>query len=143
MDYANLQKGDVISVNKVERITGTKYPTMEYQLAAVALAKEIEHKTEELDNPVTTCQKQGAIFILKDSEAAEYNDKRFKCSLKSGKYRLRKQMQVNTGNLATDEKSKHLQRCRKNSLTVQAAEMAQRGELPPLTQSSNLVGAAS
>lgn len=137
IDYESLEKGDVISIAKIEHITGKKYPTQEYDLAALQLRHEIEREMEDIGYPVVTRQKQGNILILKDNEAAEYTHNGFIQKLKGMGRFLDKQLQVDTNNLSSKEKKRHLRKCRKDSLTLQGAKMGRRGKLPSLGKGKN------
>lgn len=73
IDYDAIQKGDIIPVDRVEKITGKKQGCSDYDFAVLKLKDRIERELHERGNVWTLRTEKGAIKILKDEEAALYN----------------------------------------------------------------------
>lgn len=106
-DYDSLSKGTVIPVEKLEEITRLSHEDAAYSLAALRLKEQIEFELESRGRPVTVATENGALCILTDEEAAEYNHRMFRQYLRRiAKSHVRK-CAVDVNHLGPDEKVKH------------------------------------
>lgn len=77
LDIDAIVKGMVITVPQVEQITGKKHGTKDYDFAAMALRKYILDETVARGMIITIKHDKGALRILQDGEASDYNQKKF------------------------------------------------------------------
>lgn len=118
IDFDALKKGDDIPVSLIEHISGTKYGTDAYSVAALQLRKQIESRLEEREEPlyVVIVSRLGVIHICTDEEATRVSYSRVEhasASLRRNTIRL---IRVDTGNLSQAELADHDRRLRIASL---------------------------
>jgi len=119
MDYDALKKGDVIAVADVERITGKKQGTKEYQFALLGLVKRMRDALFHQEKFWTIAIRKDAVCILNDVEASEYNPREYESSRNRLK-RLHVQcLAVDSAELTDGQREAHYRR-----LQVQAFEMS-------------------
>ena len=139
VDYANLQKGDVITARKIEHITGFKQDSNAFRFAMMQLQSTIERTMEQRGTPVTIKSEKNSLRVLKDEEASEYNHKRTLQQV-VGVMRTHKRAQlVDTGNLTKEDKKTHAQRLAVSGHFAQALTRA-REEIPTLTHKRKTPG---
>lgn len=104
----NLKKGDFLSRQKIEMITGISYSDRKYSIACLQLSKKIEAIYEEV--PIFTRIDKGGILLMKDAEADAYFHERQVGYRKRIADVFNKQGNINYENLSLAEKEAHLQR---------------------------------
>ena len=132
IDYMALQKGDVIGIEELEKITHKQVGTDAYDLAVMGIRKRILDEREDL----TVVHDHDTLRILTDPEASTYNDTRFKRSIRVMCESNNRLIQVDTSQFNKELSDKHLRRIELNSRTYQAAMLGRRGKLtlPPVTR---------
>lgn len=118
-DYDNLKKGDEIPVEQLEHITRTKYGDDKYSLRVLSLCEQIERELKERGRHVTVVQRKGAIRILLDSEAAEYNSMRFRQQQEGLVRSHYRGLAVVSANLDETERKRHERRMENQSKILQ------------------------
>ncbi len=73
IDYDTLNKGDSITRERLERITGKAAGTKDYQLKLLAIQSQIERELHQRNRHWTVKIQKDEIRILTDSEASTYN----------------------------------------------------------------------
>jgi len=73
IDFDILEKGDVIPTSDLEALTGEVYGTSAYSLAILKYQMEIRNRLADRGLFVTVKCDRGALRILTDSEASQYN----------------------------------------------------------------------
>lgn len=141
LDFDGLKKGDVISIEVIERIANCKCDTTDYALKAMALAEKIMCVKKEHLEPVTAKVEKGTIRILLDHEATVYNDKTVRAGLRKIGRGCERMSEVDTRQLTGEQHNKHLRRLEVNSRTFQGALMGRRGELPGKQKVAEIAGA--
>lgn len=107
VDYEALQKGDVITVERLEKITGKSHGTVAHQLGVLQLMGQIERDMWAANKRVTLKLDKGAIVVCTDSEAAIKNARDFMLGLrKLSRSHVRNQF-VDVSQLADDERAAH------------------------------------
>ncbi len=71
LDYEALKKGDVISQEQLEHITGEQAGTQEFQLKVLGLREKIEGAKEDMGEPVVLASHENTLRVLTDLEASE------------------------------------------------------------------------
>jgi hypothetical protein len=137
IDFESLEKGDVIGVEKLEKITGKVNGTQAYAFAILGLCQYIQNGMDNLNKPVTCKIDKGRIRILTDSEASDYLDHRDEQNRSEQKRIVRHSLNVDQGNLNDEQKSVHLQRIRKQSLELQGRMLGFKNKLPRLAEKDN------
>lgn len=102
-DYDQLKKGDELSPEEIERITGKKPGTDEYRFAVMGLQALIQDRT----GYTAKCQSDGSLKVLTDPEAAEHNRKLFAQNLRAMANRHTLNTQVDVDNLPEDARRRH------------------------------------
>jgi len=74
MDFDAMEKGDVISVAELERITGLKSGTSAYDFAVLKLRGLIQCEQQARGRYVVIASHKGTLRILLDKEATTYLD---------------------------------------------------------------------
>lgn len=87
IDFDSLEKGDVISNEELEKITGHKYGTTKFAFAVINLRQKIFDKR----GFTATHNQEIGLRILVDSESSFYNDKDFH-NKRRGMFRAHKKM---------------------------------------------------
>jgi hypothetical protein len=125
-DYANMKKGDVITVEEIERLSKTKRGTPKYAFAVLGYQNQIENTMANLDKPVSTRQVRYSIEIMTDPQATKYMELSA-LAHERGMFRaLRGLGKVNVGNLTTDEVQAHQDRIIYISRMAQGARNGRR-----------------
>jgi hypothetical protein len=119
MDFDTLQKGDVIPVADVERMTGKKQGTKQYAFAALNIVKRMRDHLFDKEKFWTIAMRKDAICILTDVEAAEYNPHEYETSRNRLKRLHVQTLAVDSMKLSDDQRDTHYRR-----LQVQAFEMS-------------------
>ena len=107
INFDTLQKGSVIHPDDVAQATDCEVGSTAYGLAAMGLCKRIEDDLLSRGMPVTVIIRSGAIHVLSDEEASEYNRRAFYKRL-AGMARDHTRMQrVDVGQLSELARAKH------------------------------------
>ena len=126
LDFDALQKGDVITIDRLEAITGKRRGTQEYQLAVLGLRERIISECKDRDKFFTVAIVKGNLRILKDDEAAIYNSRTFKMGMKRSRKSLSRLAKVDVGNLDDLQKKSHERNLIVFGKMLQAARSAQK-----------------
>jgi len=124
IDCEQLAKGDVIPIERIEMVTEKNYPSQEYQLALLALKQDLEKRMYDLGRPVTIKQERGALRILKDDEASEYNYVLFDQHVKGLVRRHRMNCLVDVSQMNETMKNAHRRRLAIEGCVIQAVSDA-------------------
>ena len=83
LDYDQLHKGSIISIETIEEYCGYEHGTDYYNLSALRLKNLILQAFEDRGDPVTMKSSKGQLIVLTDQEASNYNDKRQRSGMKT------------------------------------------------------------
>jgi len=121
IDYETLCKGDILSVEQIEKITGIS-PKQEnkFNLARLQLINQIDCELQRLGIQYTVAQVKGSIKILTDEEASEYNDKGRQSALVKLYKHHTKLSSVDTSEFDDKTKKNHERRIYLSSKFIQA-----------------------
>jgi hypothetical protein len=72
VNYTSLQKGDYITSEQIEAITGTQQGTTRFQTAILRLKAEMEKNFKYLNLDAVIKQENYGLLICNDDRAAEY-----------------------------------------------------------------------
>lgn len=109
IDYTTLEKGDVLSVEHCEAVTGVsrdENPNL-YGLAVLGLVTQIERELHAAYKRYTVATRKGQIVVMTDPEASEYNDHGFEVGLKKARRAHFRMQQVDVNNLGDDQRATH------------------------------------
>ncbi len=139
LDYDSLDKGDMISVDRIEQITGTKHGTDAYTFSSLKLAKRIQSELHDRGRIWTVKSDRGALRILTDSEAAAYNHEIQVQDRRSMLRRFHLQQAVDTAQLTESDKQEHQRNLEIDGRFIQAL-LATRKELQLESSKRNVPG---
>jgi hypothetical protein len=106
-----LNKGDVISADTLEEITGHLRETDAYRLALLTIVELIQTIREEVGDPVVVRHEKHGLRVLTDPEASEYLDKRHRAHLEGIDRAYYKTCRwVDTAHLTDAERGQHAKR---------------------------------
>lgn len=120
-DWRCLRKGDVISVEDLEKITGQKRDTQKFQFAVLQLRLRIERDSAMAQTPLLTAQERGALKVMCDAEASEVLHSRFGNHLDAIGLTYKKMHRVDVKALGGEETRRHHDRMITQSRIHQAA----------------------
>jgi hypothetical protein len=88
-----IEKGTIIPIKEVERLTGTQYGTTDYAFKIMSLGQFVEQQMRERGEEVSTAIRKGNLHVLDDPQAEMYQTARFAAGLQcmtraSGKHAL-------------------------------------------------------
>lgn len=126
LDLSVLQKGELIDLPTLEKITSKKHGTPEFQLAVLGIQDRINDRTA-----MTAKITQDGLRILTDSEASEYNQRLFHLGIGRVVRRHGKTLQVDVTTLQPDEQRAHENRLISQSRIVGAIANARRHTILP------------
>ena len=134
IDCDTLNKGDVISVDVLQKITKKPQGSQEYAFKLMSLQSFIHDKRADL----TVRIDHDTIRILTDKESSEYNDQVFKMGMRKMKTSNGRLLMVDYSGFSDDEKQRHLRKIEVNSRTYQATILGRRGKLilPPVVRNT-------
>lgn len=104
IDFDALRKGDVITVEQLERITGYQYGTRKFDLAVLALREQITRELHDRNYPITVASENGSLKILTDEEAAAYNPQMFRHGFRKLLRAHRRLMNVDATQLNSEQR---------------------------------------
>ena len=119
LDLNQLTKGQLIDIPTLEAITSHRHGTTAFQFAVLALMDRINHRTT-----MTAKTTPEGLRILTDSEASEYNNRRFGINMGAMIRRHGKSLQVDACVLSSDEQRQHERRVLGQSRYVSAIASA-------------------
>ena len=126
MDCSKLKKGDVLTIEDLERITSRKYGTTDFQIATLKLRRYIECELLKLGEVVTIIQQRGAMKICLDSEASDVNYLRTKQHVRGIGNDLRRAHGVDPQALTDEQRRDHDRRVVSQSRILQAIASVRR-----------------
>jgi hypothetical protein len=125
VDFEQLEKGSIISVEQIESKYGYKAGSDDYQFALMHLTREITRYFETRKHMlVMVVSDKGNIRILRDDEAAIKTDERLNSKIDAACELFRVQLAVDTRNLNAEEISTHERRVINNGKQIQALAKA-------------------
>lgn len=110
LDFDAITKGDVIPAETLERITGEKRGTVEYQFKVLKLRGQIEAACRDRDYPVTLRGQGDDLKVLQDEDASPHNERLMNSNLNCFKKHYRQLLEVDMGNLTEEQKKDHERR---------------------------------
>jgi hypothetical protein len=126
IDVWQLAKGDYISPEFLEGLTGFLRYTQDYSFAMLSLRDDLERRLGAIGNPVTIKQEDQGLRLLTDSEAAEYNAHRGNKLLgQMGRAHKRNQA-VDSNNLSQEEDHQHLRNLQVQGTILSSAKQIKR-----------------
>ena len=125
LDFDALEKGDVITTDRLEAITGKQRGTQTFQLAVLVLRERIVNECKDRDKFFTVAFVKGNLRILTDEEAAIYNARTFKAGMKRSRKSLTRLAKVDVGKLDDLQKKSHERNLIVFGKMLQAARSAQ------------------
>jgi hypothetical protein len=126
LDFDALQKGDVITIDRLEAITDKQRGTQAFQLAVLSLRERIINECKDRDRFFTVAIVKGNLRILTDEEAAVYNSRTFKMGMKRSRKSLSRLAKVDMNNLDDLQKKSHERNLIVFGKMLQAARSAQK-----------------
>jgi hypothetical protein len=116
LDFDQLEKGETLTCERLEVVTGKKPGTDAYRFAILGLQALIHERT-----PFTAkTQADGSLRILTDAEASDHNDKLVSQGVRTVIFRHARAIVVDVGNLTEDQKARHDQRLQRQGRYVTA-----------------------
>lgn len=107
LDFDALNKGDVISEDRLESITSEKRGTKEYQFKTMSLADRIERELAERGLSAYAVVRREQIRILTDDEAKEHTEHLGLQAVRKLFRAFRKGAAVDTTGFTIDQKQEH------------------------------------
>ena len=92
IDVKSLKKGDVIPVESIEAMTGTKYGSLAYGFKCLSITSYLDGQLPDISIAI----KKGNICLLTDTEAAYYQTDRFRQGMQTMKRSNRKFARIDT-----------------------------------------------
>lgn len=119
LETKDLKKGSEIASDKLEEITGYKKEEAKYRLEVLKIKEYIEKSLAQDNLYVTTSFRGFDLFILKDNEAAIYNDNQIRIRINQAMTSFERLLRVDKSNLDTQEQSIHRRNIEVNSRYIQ------------------------
>lgn len=111
VNYASLAKGDYVTPEQIESITGTQQGTTRFQTAILRLKAEMEKNFKHLGLDAVIKQENYGLLICSDTRAADYTWNRFTSHLKgAAKQTDDMRHKVDTTNFTSKEKADYYNR---------------------------------
>lgn len=126
IDVWKLAKGDYVSPEFLEGLTGFLRYTQDYSLAVMGIRDDLERRLKAIGNPVTIKQEDKGLRLLTDSEAAEYNAQRGDTLLRQMGRAHERNLAVDSNNLSTEEDRQHLRNLQVQGTILSAAKKIKR-----------------
>lgn len=130
LDVRTLSKGDIISAAECERLTGGKRSQPNYPLMLLGLRDAIARELKKIGVVYTLRISHGEILVCTDAEAARYNRRIVKLSVRRVRRSHIRNLHVDTSKL-TDEQRKSHERSIIHSGILLAASRSSRKKLGP------------
>ena len=134
MDFDDLQKGDIITVQELERLTGKKFGTNEFAFKALSLQAQISDATG-----FTVKIRNGEeLHILTDEEASKHNHNEFQRH-KKGMFRRNRLMGlVDMNALSETMRAEHERKLIKQGQLLQAMSGAKKQKIEVKREAQSL-----
>lgn len=116
IDFEAIFKGQLITVEELQKITGKKPGTDEYQFALLSLQSAIQNKT----SCTVKIQNKFELLVLTDEEASRHNHKLFLQNVRGMRSRFDLNAAVDVGELSDEQRAKHERNLVVQSLYIQA-----------------------
>ena len=128
-DYDAINKGDFLTVQALEEITGFMSGTDSYRFKLLALREDIMRAKEAMGDPVVVKGDQHGLRVLTDSEAVPYLWQQSEQSLQRRWRVLRQMGYVEVTNLTNDEARAHERSATLLTLSLMADRKARQRQL--------------
>lgn len=122
LDVNALQKGDTIPAKQIEDWTGTERGTPEYAFKTLAIVTYLDSQKPDCSIAI----RKGAVRILTDAEAVNYQDSRFESGIRALKRSERKYRKIDTSNFSGNEKEEYKAKHLLQSRILQAVKREQK-----------------
>lgn len=122
LDVSELNKGDTLSVDRMESMTGKKCGTDEFRFAVMSVQEFIHAKSELTAKALG----DGALRILTDAEASDHNARLFAQGLRMVFSRHERGLQVDVDQLTPDQRKRHDARLISQSRYVSALSQSRK-----------------
>lgn len=124
IDIDNLNKGDVISLQEIQKVIGIDPDDDQraFDLARLALMAKIDTDLQRIGKQFTVAQVKGEIKVLTDEEASVYNSKRLGNAIRTMQKAHIKISSVETGDFDDELKGKHERRVYVSSKFMQSVD---------------------
>ena len=106
-DYDELDKGDIISAETLEELTGYERGTQDYNLQLMVLQNQIMDEMEVRDRPMTVRIHKGGLELLTDAQASVYNHGRGESGLRQMKGAVKRLGWTDMMKLTDEERKNH------------------------------------
>ena len=116
LDFEAIFKGQHITQQELEQITGKKAGTDEYQFALLGLQQQIQNKT----NCTVKISNKYELQVLTDEEASRHNYKLFVQNMRSMRTRFDLNASVDVSELSDEQRPKHERNLVVQGLYIQA-----------------------
>lgn len=126
MDVRPLKKGDLISIETIERETGISHGDDRWPFALMQMSKYIETQRRNLGMPVTPAIRRGILMILTDSDAARTNARRTVKRIGGMRRDFRRNSEVDIRKLSQEERQKHDREMQRMAFQLQAIKKPRR-----------------
>jgi len=107
MDFDSLEKGSSISPEELEKITGTKYGTIEYSLGVLSFTQRVEKELEARGLCAVIVIRKEHVVVLTDEDASFYTSKRFGQAVRTMYKQYRKKTQIDRTQLTGETCKQH------------------------------------
>lgn len=126
IDVDTLNKGDVISVERLEKITGRSRNHKHFSLEVLKVKDLIRRELRAHQRVLTIVSRKGNLVVCVDAEAATYNHATFGAKLRQAANAHFQNMAVDTTNLDDAQRQAHERAVLTDGRVLQAANKARR-----------------
>lgn len=126
LDFDALNKGDVVTADRLEQITSEKRGTKDYQFKVMALAQRVETELAERGLSVIAVVRREQIRILTDEEASEHTERLGEHAVKKLHRGFRKSAAVDTSGFTEEQQADHQRRLLRLGRYVAAIKAARK-----------------
>lgn len=120
VDYDTLEQGDVISVDQIEALTQQRFGTIAYSMEAMKLQQRMMDDLRGVGKPWTIKNEKGALVVLTDEQASEYNDQRCRAQIRGFGRSLGRLRDCDNTNMSDDHRRSHERRVESHGRTFAA-----------------------
>jgi hypothetical protein len=144
LDYDTLNKGDLITREQVEDITGARFGTPAYEFKRMGLKADIERALWRRGKVWTVTAEgcNGGLTILADADAVEYNMRDFERARSRQVVAHYRAMGVDVTQLTDEQRARHERNITLQASEIQAAKTARRIALKAKTRDVPQIGVA-
>ena len=126
IDVRQLAKGDYISPEFLEGLTGFLRYTQDYAFRILVLRDDLDRGLKAIGNPITIKQEGAGLRLLTDSEAANYNARLADSYLHRMGRAHERNLAVDSNNLSQEEDHQHLRNLQVQGTILSSAKQIKR-----------------